>query len=371
MDAGALIAVGLVLIWSALFARAWLGLRRTPVVHPAEGASLPVQAFVPARDEAEVIEASVRALCAQPGVIEVVVVDDQSSDDTPAILARLEAELPTLRVLAGQGPPPGACGKPAALQLATARRELTAGWLLFLDADVRLEPGALAGLMALQRATGADLLSVLPRLELPSVLEEVVMPAVAGVITARYRPEWVNDPAHPTAFANGQLILIRREVYQAIGGHGCVLSEVLEDVRLAERVKSAGYRLCVADGRHVARTRMYASFAEMLEGWSKNLYLLVGARPSRALTWGLLTVALGTAPVWALLSGGFPLGLLCYGAILALQMTLRGRAGVRARFAVLAPIGAAITSGIILWSAWLHTRRHRVAWKGRSYGERA
>lgn len=371
MDAGAFAAAALVLVWAALFLRAWQGIARTPRVRPRAGASDSIQAFVPARDEAEVIEASVRALCAQDGVSQVVVVDDQSSDDTPRILTRLTGELPKLGVLHGRGPPPGACGKPAALEFATSQVELTAPWLLFLDADVVLEPGALAGLLDLQRETDADLLSVLPRLELPSLLEEVVMPAVAGVITARYRPEWVNDPAHPVAFANGQLILVRREVYAAIGGHGSVRSEVLEDVRLAERVKAAGYRLCVADGRLVARTRMYASFAEMVEGWSKNLYLLVGAKWSRAVGWALLTAFLGTAPLTALLLGGVPAGIAAYLAILGLQMMLRGRGGVRARFAVLAPVGALLAGATILRSAWLHTRRRRVAWKGRSYGDSA
>jgi hypothetical protein len=146
-----------------------------------------------------------------------------------------------------------------------------------------------------------------------------------------------------------------------------VRSEVLEDVRLAERVKAAGHRLLIADGRLVASTRMYDSFAEMREGWSKNLYLLVGSKVSAALSWSLLAVVLGTAPLVALVCGGFPVGLFAYGLILGFQIYLRHLGGARARAAVLAPVGAIIAAYLLLRSAWIHVRRRGIEWKGRSY----
>ena len=350
----------LVLLWGTVFLRARRGISRTPIGNPSEAAVEPTCAFVPARDEAEVIERCLTALALQPGLTRLVVVDDQSTDDTPRILESLRPRLPQLRVLNGHGPPPGTCGKPAALEWAFAEEQPNAPWLLFVDADVVLEPGALAGLFELQRHANADLVSILPKLELPTLLEEIVMPAVAGIITARHRPEWVNAADHPTAFANGQLILVRRAVYESIGGHGSVRREVLEDVRLAERVKAAGHRLLIADGRRLARTRMYASFSEMREGWSKNLYLLVGSELSEAVFWSCLAVLLGMAPLVALVLGGLPWGLVAYAVILGFQIHLRRLGGARAGAAVLAPVGALLAAYFLLRSTWLHRKRRKM-----------
>ena len=326
-------------------------------------------AFVPARNEAEIVSASVGALCAQGELLErVVAVDDASADGTGALLERLAASWPRLEVLVGRGPAPGECGKPAALAHAFERCPGAAPWLLFLDADVVLEPGAVAGLVALAEERGVELLTVIPRMELGSALERVVMPAIGALVLAWHPPERVADPGRPEAFANGQLILIRRALYERIGGHRAVAREVLEDVRLAGLAKAAGARLLVADGRGVAHTRMYASWGELAEGWSKNLFLLAGARLPRALGWALFTVLLGLSPLVALLVGGWPAGVAGYAAILAMQMTLRWRGGAPAPWAVLAPVGAAIAAGLLVASAWRHRRGGFVEWKGRRYG---
>ena len=113
------------------------------------------------------------------------------------------------------------------------------------------------------------------------------------MILAKNPPKKVADPNSKLAFANGQLLLVRRSLYEKIGGHQSVISEILEDVRLAERAKAAGGRLAVVDGKNIARTRMYSNAEELIEGWSKNLYLLMGGRLSAAIGWAVLSLWLG------------------------------------------------------------------------------
>ena len=113
------------------------------------------------------------------------------------------------------------------------------------------------------------------------------------MIVAQYPPAQVADPSSRIAFANGQVILVRRALYDRIGGHRAVVHEVLEDVRLAELAKAAGGRLSVVDGRAIAATRMYDGWRELREGWTKNLFLLMGSRASRTIAWAIVSVVLG------------------------------------------------------------------------------
>jgi cellulose synthase/poly-beta-1,6-N-acetylglucosamine synthase-like glycosyltransferase len=239
--------------------------------------------------------------------------------------------------------------------------------LLFIDADVVLERQALGGLLALADRRGADLVTGFPRVELGSALDHTVMPAVGAVIIARYPPERVADPGSKVAFANGQLMLVRRSTYEAAGGHGAVVREILEDSRLAERIKAGGGRLLVVDARLVARTRMYESLRELVEGWSKNLFLLMGSSVRITLGWALLSVLLGSGGLLALLVAGLPFGVLAYLSVLAMQMILRARGGAPFFWAILAPVGAIFVAYLLLLSMWLHLGRRVIAWKGRSY----
>lgn len=351
------------LVWAGVLLRARRMSRETVRIEPAPALGAPdVTVFVPARDEAEIIEPCVRALLAEQ--VPLVVIDDRSSDGTGALVRAL-AE-PRLRVLDGRGPGSGECGKPAALRDAVASVAPASEWLLFVDADVVLSRGAIAALVAAARAEGADLVSVFPSLELRGFVEGWIMPSVGAVIAAAYPAAKVADPASPVAFANGQLILVRRAVYEAAGGHDAVVREVLEDVRLAGCVKRAGGRLLLADGRAIARTRMYASTAELIEGWSKNLYLLLGGRPLPALVWTVVVTILASLGWAALAIDGLPWGAAALVWVTAIQMLLRARGGAPMFGALLAPLGALVVDGLVVHSA-LQRWRGRVRWKGRSY----
>lgn len=322
---------------------------------------------MPARDEAQIIEASVQAALSNPQVRSLVVVDDRSTDETGERLHEIGNRQVRLRTVAGVEPPTGHCGKPAALVYAYASVPPTTPWLLFVDADVVLEPGAVGALLQAAEAHKADLVTLIPRVTLGSIFERILMPPVGALILAHHPPKKVNDPDNPKAFANGQVILIRKTTYEAVGAHGAVVSDVLEDVALARLVKATGAKLWMVDGRHLASTRMYESVSELTEGWIKNLFLLMDARWSTAILWAGVSLVFGSMAWICLLIDQGPAGLLAWAAILVMQGTLRFKGGANPLYAIAAPLGALGASGLLLTSAFRHTFGAGVRWKGRTY----
>ncbi len=236
-----------------------------------------ISAVVPARNEDAAIARAVESLAAQPEIAEIIVVNDQSTDRTATVLGELAARIPRLRAVQGFSPAAGWTGKNFAIAqgVAQARGE----WLLFTDADVEHLPGSAARALEDAATFGAALVSYSPEQETRAWWERAVIPFIFCRLAAHFSYARVSDPASPDAAANGQFLLIRREVYAAIGGHAAVCSEVVEDVALALRAKQAGQRIHFATGEGIARTRMYSSAGEMWEGWTKNLYPLIGGRP--------------------------------------------------------------------------------------------
>jgi glycosyltransferase involved in cell wall biosynthesis len=157
----------------------------------------------------------------------------------------------------------------------TAGAKIAKGnWLLFTDADTVHKPGSLARAVAEAEQHGAALLSYSPEQEVHGFWEKAVMPVIFAELAKTYPPAKVNDPASPIAAANGQYLLISREAYDAVGGHTQIASNLLEDVAMARLVKSSGRKIFFRYGGDAVRTRMYRSFAQMREGWTKNLALL-------------------------------------------------------------------------------------------------
>jgi len=336
--------------------------------------------IVPARNEEANIERVLRSLAGQPSVREILVVDDQSNDRTREILEGLEAETPLLRVLTIDALPEGWLGKTYAVYMAA--RESAGEWLLFTDADTEHLPGSLASTLELAERNGADLLSLSPGQLTPTWWEKAVIPLVYANLARLYSFEEVSDPRSPAAAANGQYLLIRREVYERVGGHEAIRNEILEDVALAKRVKAAGGKLVFLPGAAWVRTRMYHTFSEMWRGWSKNLFLLYGRNTARLLRAVAGICAADLLPqvffiillIWVL--SGRTSGILlaatlgCLVVVMAQHVRyLRAvtRLGFDSRVASWRLEGAAILSALLINSVIAHRVSRRVDWKGRRY----
>lgn len=327
----------------------------------------PISAVVPARNEALNIAGCVRSLARQPEITEIIVVNDQSTDGTADVLAGLQEEIPRLRVMENGELPAGWVGKCYAAWRGASQAH--GEWLLFTDADVtHLEDSARRALEDARRS-GAALVSYSPDQEMRTWSERLLLPFVFLRLAARFSYQAVSDPRLPGAAANGQYLMIRRDAYEAIGGHAALRSEVVEDVALARRVKENARQIYFARGTGIARTRMYRGFDEMWRGWTKNLYPLLGGRTSGVVSELLLAVP------WVpllLLGGGIidrRVGLLG-AALLLIWHVEYGRQLWRNRYPIWGILyfipGALLYAAMVLCSAAVH-RSGAVQWKGREY----
>jgi chlorobactene glucosyltransferase len=361
--------------------QAWLQITTPPVKPPVAGSL--VSMIVPARNEEVNIRRCVQALLAQdyPN-FEVIVLDDRSTDSTPAILTALAEDESRLKVLTGEELPAGWAGKPHALYQAA---EVAKGeWLLFIDADTFLVPNALSASLVNAQKTGADLYTIMTEQIMGTFWEKTVLPLIMTALSVGFSPSKVNDPSTRDAIANGQFILIKHAVYNAIGGHKKLHNLIVEDKAISEQVKWNGYRLIVADGRGMARTRMYTSLPQMWEGWTKNIYLGLSDRP------GLLFLGVFGAflalmaaifmPLWPALGvlwwvngGGWMAiaivveSLLVWGAILFFRARVARQMGIPGWYALTTPLGAGVFAAMMFVSAWKVLSGKGVTWKGRSY----
>src|SRR5574342_49502 len=278
------------------------------VVEPASapaGAPL-ISVCIPARNEERNIRACVEAILAQdyPN-LEVIVLDDRSTDATPEILrgAFGATQNDRLTIISGSDLPEGWAGKPHALYQASAVAR--GRWLCFVDADTFAAPQALSSCYVKAIETKADMFTILTFQIMGTFWEKAVLPLVMTALPVGFTPRKVNDPKRKDAIANGQFIMVKRSVYDAIGGHESVKDQIVEDKAIAERVKWNGYRLVVANGYAVARTRMYTSLPEMWEGWTKNIYLGLRDQPSLLMlgVFGAVIALIAALflPVWPLL----------------------------------------------------------------------
>ena len=328
---------------------------------------------MPVRDEVEAIADCLRCLTAQSQISRIIVVNDQSSDGTAALVRNLEQQMPALKLLDAPPPSEGAVGKNNALNFGA--RLATTPWLLFVDADVQLEDGAVARALQIAAESGASLVSFSPAQVTQNWYEKALIPFIFCRLARRFSFHEVNDPKSAAAAANGQFLMIRHDVYQSIGGHAGVFGEVLEDVAIAKLVKKAGGRLWFGPGEGIVRARMYRSFTAMWEGWKKNLYPLMGGTPWRAFREG--ESALPWIPLALIaLSAKYPPAAFIGVLFLLMRQMGYGMDLSRNRFSrqlIIFYVPAALLYAGVLFASYRSYRRGKVSWKGREYpvGRRA
>lgn len=348
--------------------------------HPADlPADAPlVTVVVPARDEARNIERCVRSVLATSYPrLELLVVDDDSTDGTADLARAAAANDSRFHLLAPQPPPVGWMGKQWACASGAARAR--GAVLCFTDADTTHAADLLPRSVNAHRARGGGLLSVVGHQQLGGFWERVTQPLVLAVLAGRYGgTERVGrSPRAADKIANGQFLLVAREAYDAAGGHAGVRDRVSEDLVLAQRVFTAGYPVSLVLGGAQLTTRMYTSLGELMAGWRKNLY--AGGRegtragsPGRAIFPLLLLFPplLLLVPPILLLLGALGLVASPAWAPVALAATLLAvatayrRAGVSPLYAFAYPAGAAVLLVIVVQAI---ARGRRVNWKGRDY----
>jgi glycosyltransferase involved in cell wall biosynthesis len=241
-----------------------------------------VSAVIPARNEEASIARAVESVAAQPEIGEVIVVDDQSTDGTGAVLSDLASRIPKLKILnTGDALPPGWAGKNYAVSIGAAAA--TGDWLLFTDADTYHLHGSTRRALCDAVEHDAVLVSYSPEQELGSFWERALIPFVYCRLANKFSFARVNDRRQTDAAANGQFVLLLREVYEKLGGHAAIAGQILEDVALARRVKGAGYGIYFTAPFGTVRTRMYRSLRAMWQGWTKNLYPLMGGKAAAVL----------------------------------------------------------------------------------------
>ncbi len=310
--------------------------------------------------------------------LEVVVVDDRSTDGTGAILARLAAEDPRLSVVRGVDPPPGWLGKPHALFQGAERA--SGELLLFADADVRYDPGALSAAVAMLERERLDLLALFPKLEMEGFWENVLMPYLA--VSYFFGPAfWVNSDAQRRFAAGGGAgMLVRASAYRAAGGHEALRSSVIDDIGLAVRVRRAGGRCRMAMADHQVRLRMYRGFRQVFDGFTKNmafvfegglgLFLAVSTFFT-FLAWSLPAAVLAAAALGA----GVPRRDVTLAAVsFLLTVVARAALGAYLKYplwtSVTQPFTAAVWAAITARSLTWRFLHRRVRWRGRSYDAR-
>ncbi|HVO51394.1 MAG TPA: glycosyltransferase family 2 protein [Thermoanaerobaculia bacterium] len=376
-----------------------LSRRLVPHLAPAprrkDGAPF-VSIVVPARDEERAIEAATRSKCLQDDpAFEVVAVDDRSSDGTRGILARLETEFAgVLRVVDGAEPPPDWLGKPHALDEGskTARATRPDDWLVFSDADVVFEPDLLARALAHAKRERLDFLALLPQMEAHGFGERLMVPTIPAAAFC-YLPGWLMNVPSARAFGGGGGVfnLIRRDLFDRIGGHEALKASVVDDVQLGRNARKAGGRTGIALALDSISLRMYHGFPEIAKGLEKNGFFgMLGSIPMAALM--LMLFFLEGELAGAVLLGGtleramrfaaasrgsaavapafftfeeISLAAVAFSATFVVRAVCDSRLRLGLLSAALHPIWVAAMTWVFARSTWMNGVLHRNEWRGR------
>ncbi|HXG58006.1 MAG TPA: glycosyltransferase family 2 protein [Thermoanaerobaculia bacterium] len=354
--------------WGLSFVRTIVNLLLIPRLRHAGGGDGPlVSVIIPARNEERRIELTVRAFLAQRyRNLELIVVNDRSTDATGEILRRNAAADPRLIVLHGEEPPPGWLGKPWALHQGSlrARGEL----LLFVDADIFYAPDTVGAAVAEMQKRGVAMATLLPFFEMAGFWEHVAMPMLA-ITVFTFLPTWLGNRTTLwwLGIGSGTGNIIRREDYLAIGGHEALKDAVVDDVGLAQKVRRSGRRTMVFRADDRISLRMYHGGREILDGFTKNLFAALG----RSYTLAMVSLVAGFVfhilPYLLALTGE-AMSIATVAVITVTRVMLFASLRYRLDYALWAhPLMVAFWGIVTLRSTWVTGVRRRVHWRGRAY----
>ena len=350
----------MILCWlaAAFFCVVAWNVLRWPKVASAAHARGTVAILIPARDEEERLPACLESLLGQ-NVAEVLVYDDHSQDSTPLIIDSFARRDTRFRRISPAPLPSGWCGKNFACSELAA--QASSDWMLFLDADVRLTPGAASRIVGEAERRSVTLLSCWPGFDIRGFWEGALMPMLNFLVFTLFPAPLAalrNDPA--LGLAHGACILTRRDTYNRLGGHALVRAEIFEDTRLAREWRSRGERSCCIDGQHQVRVRMYSSFTTIWRGFEKNFF---PAFQRKRNFWWLLA-----------LHGAVFLLPFLLGDYVTFALVLGARAMLAARFrqpwwsVALHSVGELILISLGMSSWWKCRSGQGVVWKRRVVG---
>ena len=332
-----------------------------------------ITVIVPGRNEEQGVEACLRTLLDIDSVrLEILAVNDRSTDATGAIMERVAAEGraqgKSISVLHVTELPAGWMGKTHAMALAA--RQASSPWLLFTDADIHFAKDSLLRAMNLAAAERADHVVIFPSLVLKSFGESMMIAFFQGIAAIASRFWRIPDPKAKESMGVGAFNLIRADVYRAMGGFEALRMEVLEDLKFGFEVKHQGYRQRVAFGRDLVRVRWAVGLTGVIRNITKNFFAVFRFRAGITIAACLGLGLIGVVPFILLITGPWPLripSLLILAMLVLLYRYYRQFTGISAAYVLTFPVAACLVVYSILRSMTITLVRGGVNWRGTHY----
>jgi glycosyltransferase involved in cell wall biosynthesis len=357
-------------LWVLAFFRTLLNLALVPRLKRGMApSSRPlVSIIIPARNEAHVIGQTVRALLASTyDNFELIVIDYRSTDGTGDVVRGIEDR--RLVVIAGEEPPRGWLGKPWALHRGSL--QASGELLLFVDADILYAPDAVAAAVAWMEQSGRDMITLLPDIRMHGFWDHVAMPNLAMFLFT-FSPAWLaNRSSLPIlAIGGGTGNLVRRDAYQAAGGHEALKDAVVDDVALGRLIRRSGRTTAGVRAEEFVSVHMYDGLHGIVDGFTKNGFAIFGR--SYALAAVVLTIsAVGNLLPYVLALTGEPFSVATVAVITLTRVILFAALGYSLPAAIfLPPLMMAVWLWIMLRSMWITGIRRQLPWRGRVYDAR-
>jgi chlorobactene glucosyltransferase len=349
---------------------------------PPSGDDAPfITVIIPARDEETNIEHCLESLLAQdyPGSrLRVLVVDDHSADSTAAMVCSLAERYPRITLINSPPLPPRWTGKCHACWIGARAAAPETQWLCFIDADVTVARGALSSAANAVLRQRLDLLSLMPHQELKSFAERLILPCGLIVLSFLQDLRQSQSRSGRSVAATGQFMLVRRDAYEAVGGHAAVCTVICEDLEFARRLKQSGRSVLLMGGDNFLSTRMYTGWRTLWPGLAKNLVDTLGGPAATlataiagvVLAWAALIVPLTDLAGWLRGDAGalsaLLLALAGSGAAIGLHLAATFYFRIPFWYGLVFPLG--YTLGALMAIDSVRRRLSgRVSWKGRIY----